>query len=267
LAIPINGAHSTHILKPDDKERLFGSVQNEALCMTLARLCGLEVAPVTTGRVGDRSYLLVTRYDRVRRDGRWLRIHQEDFCQALGIPPLAKYERNQSGVPGPGLRHLFSVVGQSASNRLRLLDAVIFNVLICNTDSHAKNYSLLLRSSGPELAPLYDLSCADCWNVTRNMAQSIADKTRGDHIHGYHWQRMADQCKLNRQGIISRVGMLSRMSLAKLNDAVAEVEAMPGGGHRRLSEFKDAIAARCRQVEKNLTRIERDPRAGDEPST
>jgi serine/threonine-protein kinase HipA len=65
---------------------------------------GLRAAEAVTGAAGGRTYLLVTRYDRRQRDGRWLRLHQEDFCQALGKPPGAKYQRNQTGVGGPGSR-------------------------------------------------------------------------------------------------------------------------------------------------------------------
>lgn len=90
ICVPVNGAPSTHILKPDS-ERLYGSVANEALCLVLARLCGLTTAEVTTGIAGGRTYLLVTRYDRMEQTGVWRRLHQEDFCQALGRPPAAKY--------------------------------------------------------------------------------------------------------------------------------------------------------------------------------
>jgi len=184
IAIAMDGAPSTHILKPDNKH-LFGSVQNEALCLVLALRCGLAVASATTGIAGNRSYLLVTRYDRTFADGRWRRLHQEDFCQALGKPPAAKYERNQSGVKGPALADMFQLVGRhmTAAERLRLLDAVIVNVLICNTDAHAKNYSILLSSRRPELAPRYDLMCAAAWDgITANLSQAIGGKNRGDHI-------------------------------------------------------------------------------------
>lgn len=141
LTIPINGASSTLILKPDNP-RLPGSVQNEALCMVLARRCGLPTAPVTPGVAGARAYLLVDRYDRTQADGRVTRIHQEDFCQALGRPPAAKYQHNQTGMPGPSLAEMFGLVRQRMTAREinRLLDAVIFNIAIGNVDSHAKNY-------------------------------------------------------------------------------------------------------------------------------
>ena len=69
LCIPVDGAPSTHILKPDS-ESLFGGVQNEALCLTLARRCGLNAPAVTTGQAGKRSYFLVSRYDRLKQGER-----------------------------------------------------------------------------------------------------------------------------------------------------------------------------------------------------
>ncbi|WP_374471271.1 HipA domain-containing protein [Phenylobacterium sp.] len=107
----MNGAASTLILKPDNP-RLTGSVENAALCMVLARRCGLRAALVTAGRAGARTYLLVERYDRqVEADGGVMRLHQEDVCQALGRPPAAKYEHNRSGVKGPSLAEMFASSG------------------------------------------------------------------------------------------------------------------------------------------------------------
>jgi serine/threonine-protein kinase HipA len=176
LSIPVNGAPSTHILKPDNP-RLLGSVQNEALCMALARRTGLKVAPVTTGRAGPRDYLLVTRYDRTDDGDRIRRLHQEDFCQALGRAPGAKYEFNGSGIRGPALSDMFALIREHMTARdiNGLLDAVIFNIAIGNVDSHAKNYSILLTSNGPVLAPLYDLMSGLEWaGITPNHAQAVA---------------------------------------------------------------------------------------------
>lgn len=254
IAIPVEGEPSTHILKPDNKH-LFGSVQNEALCLVLARLCGMRVANATTGKAGGRSYLLVDRYDRVPTDKGWQRIHQEDFCQALGKPPSAKYERNQSGIRGPHLHDMFALIKQhmTAADQVRFLDAVIFNVLICNTDAHAKNYSIVLGPRRAELAPLYDLNCADAWDgITRNLAQTIGEKNRGDHIHRRHWERMAKECGLRAVAVIRRVEELANEVGDRLNTACDIVREMPAGDHTMLPHFADAIRRRCTTVKVNL---------------
>ncbi len=254
VAIPLNGAPSTHILKPDN-EKLFGSVQNEAFCMVLARRSGLEVANVTTGVAGKRTYLLVERYDRLYRGERWHRIHQEDFCQALGKPPGAKYERNQTGIRGPSLKDMFEVARQSMSSRdmLRLLDAVIFNVAVTNVDSHAKNYSILLRGTTASLAPLYDLMCGEAYdNVTRNHAQFIGDDRNGRQIQGKHWRRMAEECQLNATAVLRRVRQLADKVEAEIAAAMDEVRAMPAGGHTMLKVFGGVVRARCKDLRLNL---------------
>lgn len=252
IAIPVNGAASTHILKPDNP-RLLGSVQNEALCMVLARRIGLPVAPVTTAVAGSRSYLLVTRYDReTADDGASIRrVHQEDFCQALGRFPGAKYEFNGSGRRGPSLADLFGLVRDHMTARdiNRLLDAVIFNVATGNVDAHAKNYSILLRPGSVQLAPLYDLVSGLAWDgITPNNAQGIGGQRRSRYIYGRHWARMAEVANLSVRGTLRRIESLVANILAELDGAAGEVEAMPAGAGPMLGIFVDAIRGLATEV-------------------
>lgn len=256
IAIPVNGAASTHILKPDNP-RLAGSVQNEALCMGLARRCGLSAAKVSTGLAGSRSYLLVERYDRTRlAEGRVGRLHQEDFCQGLGRPPAAKYQHNHSGIRGPSLPEMFALVRvhMTARDLTRLLDAVIFNIAIGNVDSHAKNYSILLAPDGPQLAPLYDLMSGLIWaGITQNHAQDIGDQRRGRHIYGRHWRRMAAEAGLSERATIGRVTQMCEKIRKALRGAAEETAAMPTGP-MLVEPFADAIAERAALVGANALR-------------
>jgi serine/threonine-protein kinase HipA len=249
IAVPINGAPSTHILKPANL-RLPGSAQNEALCMVLARRMGLDVAPVTTGMAGERSYLLVDRYDRTGTGDEVRRLHQEDFCQALARPPAAKYEFNGTGTRGPSIADMFALVRQHMTARdiTRLLDAVILNVAIGNVDSHAKNYSILLGPGAPQLAPLYDLMSGLVWaNITQNHAQAIGGPRRGRHIYGRHWRRMAEAAGLAARGTIQRVEQVTARLLRELPAAVEEVAAMPAGWSM-LEIFAKEIEERATEV-------------------
>jgi len=251
LCVPLYGAPSTFILKPDAIDRLHGSVQNEAICLVLARRCGLLAPPVTTGKAGSRSYLLVSRYDRVQQQGVWRRIHQEDFCQALGRTPDAKYESNQLGEPGPSLPEMFALTRNlmRAPDLLNLLDYVLFNVMVCNTDSHAKNYSMLISARGFQLAPIYDVMCAAAWDgITQNLPQKIAGKNRGDHLKRRHWEAFAKDCGLNSGSVVSRIEALVGVVQRELPHAIAEVEAMPAGTHFLIPEFRKAIEARGRRI-------------------
>lgn len=265
LSVPVNGAASTHILKPDNP-RLPGSVQNEALCMVLARRCGLPVAEVTTGPAGARSYLLVSRYDRTV-GARVGRLHQEDFCQALARPPVAKYQHNGTGRQGVSLADMFGVIREhmTARDTNQFLQAVIFNTAIGNVDAHAKNYSILLTPGRAALAPLYDLMSGLAWpGITENQAQDIGGQRRGRHIHARHWRRMAEAAGVSGTATVRRVGELTERILAELPRARDEVAAMPAGEGMLLNEFARQIGARARTVSLNL-RHEGDEAAQDGP--
>jgi serine/threonine-protein kinase HipA len=212
---------------------------------------GLAVPRVTTGKAGKRSYLLVERYDRVEQAGRWRRLHQEDFCQALGKPPSAKYEANQTGIKGPTLLDMFALTRNAmrAPDVLGLLDHVLFNVLACNTDAHAKNYSLMISGRGFALAPIYDVMCAAAWDgITRNLAQKIAGKNRGEHLKRRHWLAFALECGLNGPRLIKRVEYLATRVLREVRPAAAEVDAMPAGTHVLMPKFVEAIETRARAI-------------------
>ena len=153
---PIDGTPSTHILKPEIPAYPM-TVENEAFCMRVAKHLDLPVAGVETTVISNRKLLVVERYDReVAPDGTEQRIHQEDFCQATGIPPETKYEADG----GPSLSRIAGILATVAApdSLGRLLAAVVFNSLVGNGDAHAKNFSLIHgRTGGLRLSPLYDL--------------------------------------------------------------------------------------------------------------
>ena len=247
ICIPMNGSPSTHILKPD-APRLCGSVHNEAFCLTLARRMKIPTANITTGRAGKRTYLLARRYDRADVGGRWRRLHQEDYCQALGKPPTAKYESNQIGICGPTLKEMFELTRQHLmpNDIVRFLDLIIFNVLTCNTDAHAKNYSIMLRGSGASLAPTYDVMCGEVWeNVTKHMVQKIGGTSLADQLTGRHWQQLARECGLNPKEVLERVAALAKSVIEEAEMAECEVAAMPAGGHAILYRTRQAIERRA----------------------
>jgi serine/threonine-protein kinase HipA len=154
---PEAGAPSTHLIKP---EPLTGTipflVQSENWSLAIARAAGLDAAESSIQRFDMRDAIVVKRYDR-DSDGR--RLHQEDFCQALGLDPDAKYEASTESPAR--LRRLIALAAPRALDpdrlRLTLLSAVTFNVITGNGDAHSKNYSLLIGERGEvSLAPLYD---------------------------------------------------------------------------------------------------------------
>jgi serine/threonine-protein kinase HipA len=259
----MNGSPSTHILKPDSP-RLPGGVQNEAFCLALARRLNIPTPNFTTGRAGTRTYLLVQRYDRISAGDRWRRLHQEDYCQALGKPPSAKYESNQTGVSGPKLDEMFEVTRRylPPTEVVRLLDTVIFNVVACNTDAHAKNYSIMIRGNGVSLSPIYDVMCGDVWeNVTKKLAQAIAGKRGGDCLDAKDWQRFARECGLNPRQVLDRVRTFAQLALAEARSAECEVAELPAGEHEMLGATRKAVEQRAHSLLAQLQERVEEPAA------
>lgn len=163
IALAVPGQASTHILKPEPA-RFPGLAANEAFCLTLAKSIGLDVAEIEWRSVGGKPLVLVSRFDRIVKDGLARRLHQEDFAQALGVPPSKKYATDG----GPVFRDCFTLIRRGTNDpeteRLKLVDAAIFNLVIGNADAHAKNFSLLHREDeNVVFAPLYDLVTTLAW--------------------------------------------------------------------------------------------------------
>jgi serine/threonine-protein kinase HipA len=261
VCIPMNGSPSTLILKPDSP-RLPGGVQNEAFCLTLARRMKIQTPDITTGCAGQRMYLLVQRYDRTNVAERWRRLHQEDYCQALGKPPSAKYEWNQTGTPGPTLNDMFQPTRRymPSMDVVRLLDMVVFNVLACNTDAHAKNYSIMIRGNGVSLAPMYDIVCGEVWeSITKNLAQKIAGESRGDYLKGRHWLQFARDCGLNPSQVLDRVAALAKAAIVEAQAAASEVAAMPAGTHAIIEQARQAVVRRAEVIFAQLQELHPEP--------
>jgi serine/threonine-protein kinase HipA len=107
----------------------------------------------------------------------------------------------------------------------------------------------MITGRGFHLAPIYHVMCADAWDgVTRDLAQKIAGKNRGEHLKRRHWQRFAADCGLNATRAVARVQSLANLVLRNTAAAAREAEAMPAGGHTLLPEFSAAIERRARAV-------------------
>jgi serine/threonine-protein kinase HipA len=125
----------------------------------------------------------------------------------------------------------------------------VLNILACNTDAHAKNYSILIRAQGASLAPAYDIMCAEPHdNVTRNLAQTIAGKNRGEHLKRRHWERFFREARLGVRPSLERVRRLANAVLAEASAAYDEVEALPAGVRGMARQCEQAVRARAEAV-------------------
>jgi serine/threonine-protein kinase HipA len=192
---------STHIIKTPI-ERLDHTVVNEAFCPMVGRHMGADVVDASAQSVAGREFLLVKRYDRREIDDGIMRLHQEDFCQALGVPTARKYQAEG----GPSLADCFALVRRAtavpAREVIKLLDAVALNFLLGNHDAHGKNFSLLYppESGKAVLAPAYDVLSTFAYrkshNLTRKMAMSIGGEYRPEYVRTRHLDRLFDEAGL-----------------------------------------------------------------------
>lgn len=155
-----SGVPTTHILKvPRRGEEAL--VDREHRLMELASsVYRGEVAHVEPLQIEDARGLLIARFDREIEGGIVRRVHQEDFCQALGLPRSLKYERKgQDGrrFDAIAVSRILDRTKTPAKARQQFLRMTILNHAVGNTDNHAKNHALIYRGATPELAPLYDV--------------------------------------------------------------------------------------------------------------
>lgn len=195
--LPLDGALSTHILKPEPV-RFPGLVTAEAWALAAAAHVTPTVQAAVRSIEGHRPALVVSRYDRVRVDGGLRRLHQEDLCQVLGLPPEAKYAQ-----PGPRMRAGDPRLADLAdilvrrdedppAGLSRLLERLVITVALGDGDAHAKNHSLLHRGTAVTLAPLYDVVTTVAFQPRQRYAALAVDgKFRLDEITRAHVSREA----------------------------------------------------------------------------
>jgi len=222
ISLPMGTAPSSHILKPPIVHYSH-TVENETFCLQLAARMGLPVPDVTILQKAEPLYL-ITRYDRQRdKQNNIIRVHQEDFCQALGIAPDMKYEKEG----GPNLKACFDLVRnnsiQPIADLRHLLHWVVFNYLIGNADAHAKNISLLFTNTGPELAPFYDLMCTAVYDeLTDRIAMKIGKEDRPDWIIARRWQQFAEDIDVGYKLIKQILGSMSKNVIVEAKELEKE---------------------------------------------
>ena len=248
IALPAPRQATTHILKPLIS-RFPDTVENEAFAMRLAGRIGLDAAPVEPRVVRRRKFLLVKRYDRTAgANGAVRRIHQEDFCQALSIWPQRKY----AGEGGPALRDCFAllrrVAARPAVDVLKLLDAVVFNLIVGNADAHGKNFALLHAGGGPCLAPLYDLLTTVAYpELSSRLAMRIGRRATLDEMDSRGWERFAADAGLGRPFVYRRVAEISALVESQAGEAAGELEdaELDTAALARLADMVAGRAVRC----------------------
>jgi serine/threonine-protein kinase HipA len=265
--MPHGTTATTHILKPQIGQLpngidLSNSVENEHLCLELVRALGLSVAKSEIKDFDGRRCLVVERFDRLwTKDGRLLRIPQEDSCQALSVPPARKYESDG----GPGVCDLVDLMKGSDypdEDQKTVFQAQIIFWLLGATDGHAKNFSIRLSPGGRyRLTPLYDVVSVqpslDARQIRINqMKLAMAVGTNRHYvvntITGRHFVQTAGLCGLPNKMARDVIEEIGDTGTAKIDQAVSALpaefpggvaESIAGGAKRRIASLSKTFHA------------------------
>ncbi len=226
---------STHILKFGTRQDLH-LVMNEYICMKLARRMKLPVAEVQMIRLGE-PVLSVQRFDRKwTTDNSIDRLHLIDGCQMLDLPPIYKYERPfgkgghaaviRSGASLPLLFNACNRCRVPAAALRDLLQWVLFNLLIGNSDAHAKNISCFVGPNGIQIAPAYDLLCLDSYasQYDRDLAMAVGDTFDPEEIQPFQLAEMCEACRLPQRQVARTLTTLCRNMLQQLDNFALTIE-------------------------------------------
>jgi serine/threonine-protein kinase HipA len=241
LMLPTQGQPTSHILKIGTA-RYPGMAANEYFCMQLAQAIGLPAAD-TKFRKLPEPVLLVHRYDRLwQGDGgaRIKRQHQIDACQALNLPPNHKYEEPAYEYAAAGAT-LADIVGlaklcdTASAAQITILNWILFNYLIGNTDAHAKNISFLVnrsssnarmlgRTASIAVAPFYDLVCGSVYGLN-DFAQRVGGEDNLVLIGAKNWDAFAKEVGVAPK-LVKRLGEMLLKQLSKKIDGIVEAVAV-----------------------------------------
>ena len=257
--LPSGRAATTHIFKPS-LPYLADQDVNEHLCLTAAAKLGLRAARSEITQFGDHRAIVLRRYDRsVRPDGDVVRIHQEDFCQALGVPPDRKYERGEGGPGVVQMAALMRRIQPPAAARQsaeHFAKAMAFNWVIYAPDGHAKNYSVLLRGQEAFPAPLYDISSVlpypDRYDLrTMAMAMSVNGKYQNNLIIGADWAALAKQLSVDQEQMAGWIRDIATHAADAFQDAIND-DAQWIKGLPVAPVLMDSVATYSRQLARHL---------------
>lgn len=244
-ADPTGNHPTTHIFKPAMAAQADQDI-NEHLSMRTAARLGLAVPATQVRHFGGQRVLVVERFDRIATANGWLRVHQEDMCQAAGHSPMARYESQG----GPGIKQISELISEAVRppdlevDLIEFVRAVAFNWLSLGTDAHAKNYALLHAPGQSRLAPLYDLNSYLPYGAADAVTLSMRIGTyhwKPTQVTARDWAVVARQCGLNRDRVLEEV---ESMALA-IPEAAANATAEPdvaAFGSDLPGRFVDAIA-------------------------
>ncbi|MCA1544342.1 type II toxin-antitoxin system HipA family toxin [Bradyrhizobium sp. NBAIM32] len=256
--IPSGRIPTTHILKPPTGH-FDGHAENEHICLQLARELGLPAAETKVMRFEQEIAIVVERYDRQVSGNDIIRVHQEDICQAMGIPPTKKYQNEGGPTPADVVELLRTYSTDREADLETFVSALVFNWLIGGSDAHAKNYSLLLASGAlVRLAPLYDIASILPYDHVDQRKIKLAMKVGGeyklDQIGLRQWQKFARETRVDADVLIATLNSMA----GQIPDLVADIrtraqkEGLENAVIERLATALSTRAKDCEHVLKGI---------------
>ncbi len=249
FAQPLEGTPSNCLLKPEH-EGFEGLAVNEAFCMRVAAAAGNDASTTELLELDGIRCLYSERFDRtVDADGRTVRLHQEDVCQALGLLPTQKYEAEG----GPSVASVIALLRRQPSPRIALdvnafVRAVLTGFLLGNSDAHGKNFSLLYDpATGVRLAPLYDVvSTAVYDGLTPRLAMAIGGEDDPSQVDLLRWERLGAESGLG--GALPRFVQRWSSEILAATEACLRDAGREGWSHPVLEAIADVCRERARRL-------------------
>ena len=246
--LPLGPTPASHIFKPAMKEGPYGAdfsatPWNEWLCLALCRSLGLETANADVLSFNGKPVIVVERFDRTWKNGVLYRVPQEDICQALGVPPVRKYQSDG----GPGIIDVLKFLNGSITpyeDRLTFMKVQIVFWLLAAIDGHAKNFSVFLTPGGYRLTPLYDVMSAEPYPQfpiqKTKLAMAIGGKGyyRLDQIRLRHFYQTGPKAGLREQDMDSLFSDLA----TRMEDAIIRVAALASDAGMPKSTYEPILA-------------------------
>jgi len=247
--LPKNESPSSHIIKFEltDYRNL---PAYETFTTMLAGAIGLPVVDIQLCSIAKTHYALIKRYDRNTVDsGSMTRLHQEDFCQALGFGHERKYQEDGGPNFADCYRLVQDVSSDPANDLQHLLRWQIFNVLAGNSDGHAKNLSLLYQANGEiRLAPFYDLVCTRAIErIDVHLAMAVGTERNPSLISTKHWDDLAKECGMRPQFVQDLVSNTAVNLLQQLEPTLEKFQTLYGP-YPALQRIKKIVDKQCRRA-------------------
>ncbi|MGE5281086.1 MAG: HipA domain-containing protein [Chloroflexota bacterium] len=242
-------APSTHLIKPQYDGEYPDLAYNEMFCMRVAACVGLPVAETGLELIGDRPCLISRRFDRSTDGATTVRLHQEDLCQALGVPTNLKYQHDL----GPGFRRfreLLREIGRGADVRT-MVRAATLNFVLGNSDAHGKNFAILFAELGRQLAPLYDVVSTAVYELPDDLAMAIGGNYEPETVRLADWLDMSADCDLAPEPFLALV-RATALEVRECAEGVADLARAEGWHVALIDAIVEVAKRRCALVESEI---------------